>query len=788
MAKSPNTAARKAEQKADRAARSGPRHSGTITSRTDELQRPDRKPQHGPEGTSKPKDEIYDEAKDRFGHAEKWEQDSRRLFLDDLKFAEADPDNGFQWPNNMRRNRDIDQRPALTVNKVRQHNLQIINDGKQNKPNINIKPTGEGASFRSAQVFENIVRDIERKSNASVAYDIAFEFAVKAGIGYWTVDCEYVDDDTFDQAPRIKAVPDPLSIYLDPDIKERDGSDGRYAFEFVDKPRDLFEKEHPQYMDLASINTMGSGDNWLDRDHVRVARYWRRTEKRDRLIALEKPVIGGEPDQIIWRESKIKEVIQDPETMRQLLAMPGTRKRRIITQDVEWFKIVGRNVVEQGKWKGKYIPIVRLIGEETVIDGKLDRKGHTRNLKDPQRIYNYWTSAAVEHIALQGKTPWIAAIEAIEGYETYWSTANRVNHSYLPYNAIDDDGNKIEPPQRAPAPEMSNAYMKGMEVSGNEMMYASGQYQAQMGQNENAKSGKAINERQRQGDNATYHFTDNQGIAIRHTGNILVDLIPKIFDTKRVMMILAKDGKQHQITVDPQHPEAHSVEDDARTLEAVKSIFNPNIGRYSVEADMGPSYATQRQEGFEAFTQIISARPELIPVIGDLYFKTADFPLADEAAERVKRTIPANILGEGPTAAETQLQGEVQKLTAMVTDSTQTIAELRLKIKGKEEKRDIDVFEAQSKRLTAETNSIVDMASLDQTGQLQQLIKQTIGQMMGFNLSGVTQANAPDLAGDTAGPQQDQEQPPLPGARKAPDGHYYVPDPARPGKYHMVVH
>ena len=144
---------------------------------------------------------------------------------------------------------------------------------------------------------------------------------------------------------------------------------------------------------------------------------------------------------------------------------PETKSRDIIEQEVEWFLIVGNEVVDRKIWPGKYIPIVRVIGEETVIDGQLDRKGHTRALKDPQRTYNYWTSSAVEHVALQSKTPYIAPVQAIEGLETYWESANRDNHAILPYNGLDDSGNPIPAPARQAAPEFSPAYMQGMRFA-----------------------------------------------------------------------------------------------------------------------------------------------------------------------------------------------------------------------------------------------------------------------------------------------------------------------------------
>jgi hypothetical protein len=158
---------------------------------------------------------------------------------------------------------------------------------------------------------------------------------------------------------------------------------------------------------------------------------------------------------------------------------------------------------------------------------------------------------------LQTKSPWVAPSAAIEGYEEYYRTANTMNHSYLPYNHIDDEGNPIPPPTRPAAPQSSPAYVEQMKIAQDEMMMVSGQYQAQLGENENAKSGVAINARQRQGDRATYHFIDNQAKAIRYTGKILIDLIPKIYDTKRVRRIEAKDGTIMNVTIDPKAQQAY---------------------------------------------------------------------------------------------------------------------------------------------------------------------------------------------------------------------------------------
>ncbi len=634
---------------------------------------------------------IMAEARRRFEYCESREGECRKLFLEDLKFANGDSNNGYQWPNDIRTNREIDQKPCLTINKTRQHNLQIINDAKQNKPSIKVDPTGNGATYESAEVFEGIIRHIEYASNAQVAYDTASKFQVDAGLGYWRVVTDFVDDGSFDQEIFIRRIKDPLAVYLDPDINEVDGSDALFGFIFDDMKREEFNAAYPGYKFKASYSVLGDSGGWLDDDHVRVAEYYRRVKKTDKLLAFKHPVTG---DQHIMRSSAIA-----PEIAQMVIDDPTTMHRDITEYEVEWFLLIGDEIADRRKWAGSTVPIVRAIGEETIIDGRIDRKGHTRNLKDPQRIYNYWSSAGVEFVALQSKTPFVAPAKAIEGYETYWEAANTKNFSVLPYNHVSDDGGETIPaPERAMPPTYAPAYVEGMKVAQTEMMMVSGQYEATMGQKSNEVSGKAINERQRQGDTATYHFIDNLAIAIRYTGKILIELIPKIYDTPRILRILADDGTESHVQLDPRAQIAY-FEKQKQNADAVHAIFNPNVGKYDVQADIGPAYATKRQESFNALSQILKEAPNLVSLVGDLLFKAADFPMAEEVAERLERMVPPQAKGEGIPPAVQQLQDQVEHMQGIMTNLMEQIATEKMKLRGKEEKRDVEAYKAITDRL-----------------------------------------------------------------------------------------
>lgn len=728
---------------------------------------------------------IIAEARKRFAMCEEWERTTRIKGDEDFKFANGDSDNNWQWDDNVIQQRD--KKPCLTMNKVRIHNNQIVNDAKQNKPGVNIRPVGDSASYEAAQVYQDIVRHIEYQSSAENVYDTATEQQVYRGIGYWRVLTKYASNDTFDQDIYIVPVNNPNSVYLDPDIKQKDGSDARYGFVYEDVPRDLFISEYPKFKNVAPIPTLGNSnvtDMWLTKDHVRVCEYYRRKQSKDKFVFFVDPVT----QQSI--ETKWSDLSPEGrETFKSVKEQSpdGVKERDILTDAIEWYKFAGDKIIDRSLWAGETVPIVRVVGIETIINGSLDRRGHTRWMKDAQRMYNYATSNSVEVLTTQTKSPWLVPVAGIENLEKYWSGANVNNAAVLAYNHMAEDGNAIPPPAKIMPPQISTGYVQEMQIAQNEMMMVSGQYQSQLGENENAKSGVAINARQRQGDNATYHFIDNLAIAIRYTGKILIDLIPKIYDTPRVLRIMSLDGTKTNVQLDPNAEEAvqrippqpgHSQEMQDRDSKAVEMIFNPNVGRYDVLSDTGPSYATRRQEAWNAMVQIMQQNKELMGVAGDLLFKVADFPEALQLSERLRRTIPPNIIGDAPDPkveeAMHMAAQKVEELQTMLKDEVQKVKEkdqqLDLDSKKVEMESNLKAYDAETRRLVALGNSGPSITP----AQIQPIIKRLLAEMLGD-----TPDNAEKNDGQNAAPPDE-------GARQAPDGNYYVGDPDRPGKYLML--
>jgi hypothetical protein len=701
-------------------------------------------------GTSETNADIVKEAQERFERAHEYQANAHRHYISDMQFANGDDDNKAQWSDNVSAGRAQAGRPALTVNKTRVHALQIINDARQNPVQVRVNPTGGDATQEAAQIYEGIIRHIEYISNAQQAYANATYCQVMGGVGYWRVLLDYAHDDSFDQEIYIKRIADPTSVYMDPDVQQADGSDAKWGFLFYEMTKEDFEAEYPdEEDDTATSNAALSMSNERPRGddkHVQMVEYFRVGQKTTKLHELH--------DRSVVRESDLPDGWLD---QQKKLGITPLQTRDIAEPKVEWFLIADSRIIERKDWLGRYVPLVRVPCEEVIIEGKLDWVSHVRHLRDPQRLYNWYTSQAAEFVALQTKTPFIGTAEALGPYLRDWENANTDNKAVILYQAIREDGKENPKPERAQVPQMAQAYMEGLKISQAEMMMSTGQYQAVMGEPSNETSGKAINARQRQGDNATYHVIDRLASAIRFTGRIIVDLIPKVYDNKRILLIMGEDGTQTQVHLDPDAPLAHQTtldpnapppqpsmngqtDPDAQRAAALRTIFNPKIGQYSVVADVGPAYATKRQEAFNAFSQILAQNQAAFQVVGDFWARNADFPGSDELAARLKQGLPPQYKDSAPDPQVAQLQQQLQQTTQLAQQTLQKadahVASLQAEVVHLTEKLKDKSDEIRIKDYDAETDRFKAAGQIDPVA-MQVVVRQLLRDMLQTELPGL---------------------------------------------------
>jgi hypothetical protein len=639
---------------------------------------------------------IVEEAKERFEVAKKANSVSRAQAIEDTKFYLGDSDNGYQWPQNIANQRStVEKRPCLTINITAQHVNQIVNTIRENPPTGKVMPVDDFSDKKTAEILSDLIRNTQSNSNADDIHNIAIEHAIAGGEGYWRIVTEYESESSFDQVIKIKPILDPGMVYLDPFYKELDKSDREWGFVFEDITHDECKRLWPD-LDVTSW-AEDSARGWVKADTVRIADYYCIEFTDDLLYQL--------PD----GQAEYKSVIPaDVVAQLDLLVESGELKTRKVKRK-QWkqHKLVGNSddPVESTDWVGQSLPIIEVIGKEMIVDGEVIKKGLVRDLKDAARMVNYSFSAAVESVALQNKIPYIAAAEAIEGYEQKWDTANNQNYAYLPYNHIDDSGNTIPVPQRQPPSVLPSAQIQLLQLSVEQMRAASGQQSANFGQKSEASSGIGIQRLKLQGEIATFHFLDALNRALKYEIRILLELIcsGKILDTKRVVRVMGIDGEASHATLDPQSPQAYS----EIGLKDIQKIFNPTIGEYDVVIDTGPSYMTKRTEGAAQMAQIAQGNPEIMQVAGDLIFKSMDVPYADEIGERIKKMLPPQLQDEqGQQDVPPEVQNAMKMASDHIMQQDQVIQKMQNELQTKQGEEEKRVMDAQRAQMEAENAAL----------------------------------------------------------------------------------
>jgi hypothetical protein len=551
-------------------------------------------------------DKFMNEMRTRFELSIEADSENRVRSLDDVRFVSVQ---GEQWDEYQKRKRKT--RPCYEFNRLRQHIRQVTGDQRQNRPQIKLRAVEQGDK-ETADIMQGLIRNIESISNADKAYDTAFEWAVTGGYGVWRLKTEYNTNDSFEQDIKIQEVTNPFSVYFDPSAQEFDRRDAQYAFVITRMGKDEFKQKYPndELIDYTGANY--DIQHWIDDASVTLCEYWYKQYEDKNLLLL----------------SNGNTVYEDEIPDRMVLEANGItvlKERKVEVPKVKMALLTGEGVIEEANWAGRFIPIVPVYGDIVDIDGEFHYSGMVRFGKDAQRVYNYHRTTMIETIANAPKVPYLVTPEQIKGFEGLWKSANAENMPFLPYNPDPRAGGM---PQRSGGVEIPQALITASQYDAEDIKAVTGQFDASMGAGGNETSGRAILARQREGDTATYSYIDNLSRAIRYTGEILVDLIPKIYDTERVVRILGIDGGEKWV-------EINKIQLDQMTGQQI--ITNDiTSGKYDVSVNVGASYNTQRQEASEALLEMMG-NPMLAPVVADLLAKNLDIPNSDELEKRLRK-------------------------------------------------------------------------------------------------------------------------------------------------------
>jgi Phage P22-like portal protein len=591
----------------------------------------------------------------RFHDAEEAETLNRVAALEAISFYYGD-----QWADDIERARKAEYRPCFTLNKLPSILKQILNESRANPPAIEVEPGGGGATEDTAEAVQGLTRHVETHSEAKLAYENAMEYMTIGGFASWRVDHDYLPK-SFDQEIYVNPIWNPFSVYWDPASQKPDKSDARFCFVTLDLGCEEHNAEYPN-SELAGLNDFaGVGDQapgWLSKGGARVAEYYTVESKNVTLVQLEDGTTAYEDE--IPKGAKIA-----VDEAGEPIERDDIRKTAYLahTNGVEWLKA-------KKKLPTADIPIITIFGDKLIVDGELRIKGAVEDLMEPQRMFNYDSSAIAETMALGTKAQWVATAEQIEPYKEIWKQSSSRNLAVLPYKFIPG----VPPPAKIATEPPIQAMSAVRMMAADDLRSISGVYDGTQAPNNGEESGKAILARRHQASQGNINYTGNLARGVKRTADILLGYFPVFYDKGRVFRILGTDRQPKNIAVHAGRPETLPTD----LPDDISGVFDLNVGNHSVTVSVAKSWDTVNQETLDMMLSLVEAEPNLAPILGDLIVGLMNFPGKQAFVDRLQKALPPNLQDQKDPTDPAQLQQHNsmlmqgnQKLMAQVQQLTQ---------------------------------------------------------------------------------------------------------------------
>ena len=573
-----------------------------------------------------------------------WEE-NRRMHSEDLNFIYNSEAQG-QWDPVVLQNRR--GKPCYTFNRCLQPVNLVVADMRQTTPAGKVRPASDGASEPVADIYGGLCRSIEQCSRADSTYKEQFKFAVAGGFGAWRVMPTYMTDDgdgAFDQVLRLINISNPQTVVWDPQCADPCGGDANKCIVAERIDEKIYEQLYRDG-DGQSFTVSRDSYGWFTDKEVRIAEYFERIPRNKKIAKMTDGTVVDYDADLKAQEAHFDEMgitYQSHGVTRIAKDKQGRPMvRDTVVWQVMWVKCDGTNVLEGPYYYDwRRIPVIRCPGRYINIEGRRKFQSLIRHAKDAQRSYNSRASDMIERSALLPKAPYLVTETMIKGFEDQWNQANTQSRPYLPYNP--DSKVPEGMPHRMEPLDLPQGALALAQMSIQDIQATIGYFDPALGNAEdmNRVSGKALVQHTKRSDLGSFEFIDGFRQALQLTWEMMIDMIPTVYDSERVERIIGHDGVEKMVTVNqPQDGSEDLINDLAK-------------GHYDVEVTIGPSFQSARQEALDTLIAFSEALPNTAPMIADLLAKNVDTPDAQEMARRLR--IP--LIQQGliqPTDAEKQ--------------------------------------------------------------------------------------------------------------------------------------
>lgn len=262
---------------------------------------------------------------------------------------------------------------------------------------------------------------------------------------------------------------------------------------------------------------------------------------------------------------------------------------------------------------------------------------------DTQRYLNYLRTQAAYILKVSRYDQWMGSKKNFASADAQhkWSHPTETQGALV----YDESPNGNKPEQIRP-PELSVSLSQQYELALQDLYTSTGLYPARMGDNGDEASGRAIDARTRQGSYATFVFRNSVNRAIGAGAEVTNEMIPRVYDSERVMTLMLPDEGMKNITINREMDEyGEAIENDIRK------------GTYQVRLKPGPSYEGQKEQALQSLREVLQVKPDAFDLVADLYAENLPLSNTLEIKNRLKTLVSPQVIEAGKTGEMPQQQG-----------------------------------------------------------------------------------------------------------------------------------
>ncbi len=618
--------------------------------------------------------DLYQAARENYDDSVDGASEQRRRMVEDMRFS--NPTDPEQWDEKValaRQNDSGGPRPTFVFDQTNQYIAQVVNDSRMNKPQIQTVPASSGSDQKVSDALDGMIRQIEYASSASMAYDTAQEHAARTGLGWFRIIPKVIDEEYNAQEIRILRVHDPLAVRYDPSFTSPDGSDQTFGFIETEIPKGMYQR---LYKKKSVSNWKTDKTGWFSDNTARICEYFVQKEFEQNNIIIDDPDLPNvQKDK---RFSHLSTTVSEDDywDVAQKTGVKLKTRGNYMTKkaSVKWYKMDGDDFLEDPTdFPSQWIPLIPVMGYELWIEGKRYLCGMVRRMRAGQQAYNMERNASLEWMAKQPKAPYLMPWEAVSEHQGEWASANTSDKAYLPYDHLDSEGNPLPAPQRLNPPSPGAAFQNLGQQGLNDLQASIGMFNANLGKQGNETSGIAIKRREQQGDTANFHYIDNLSRSMSHAGRMIVDMIPRLYDTEREARILGLDGSSDMVKINP------SLKTPFKLDGKKVSEINLSSGTYDVRCKVGPAYASLREEAADSLTKIVQQSPQLMTILGPMWARMQDWPEAEKVSKLLLAMAPPQIqaLENSDVDIPPQLMAQMQQMKQQLDQAHQQMQQMQ---------------------------------------------------------------------------------------------------------------